>query len=243
MSRFPQGAELLPALQTNSRLPGPRANLELLHQFVAECDQNQADLCLATLQQPIPADNPAEFVAMCGVAASGKLLAQGQASYFSVIQIAARHASWRVREAAAMALQYVGQQSRAQLLGLVESWDSPTLLDKRCIAAALCEPALLTEKEFASRTLSLLDDYIVEFESERNTKSEDYKTLKKGLGYCLSVAVAANPSEGKERFEGWTRSPSNEVRWVLNENLKHSRLRRMDADWVDQQIEVLNDVD
>jgi len=243
MSRFPQGAELLPALQKESRLPGPRANLELLQQFIVECDQTQADQCLAVLQQPIPADSPTEFVAMCGVAASGKLLANGQSSYFPIIQKAARHASWRVREAAAIALQHVGHASRPKLLELIAAWENPTLLDRRCIAAALCEPSLLSDPDFANQTLALLDDYILDFESERNIKSEEYKTLKKGLGYCLSVAVAAYPSKGKELFENWMRSANGEVRWVLNENLKHSRLRRMDASWVDQQIEFLNDAD
>lgn len=243
MSRFPQGADLLPALQKESRLPGPRANLELLQQFVAECTSEQADQCLASLRQPIPADSPTEFVAMCGVAASGKLIASGDNTYFSHVQHAARHASWRVREAAAIALQVIGRKSRQALLDLIATWDSPTLLDKRCIAAGLCEPDLLQETEFAKQALRILDDYILDFESERNTKTEDYKTLKKGLGYCLSVAVAAHPSEGKALFEGWMQSASSEVRWVLNENLKKSRLRQMDADWVDQQIEFLNDVD
>jgi hypothetical protein len=63
------------------------------------------------------------------------------------------------------------------------------------------------------------------------------------MGYCISVAVAANPKKGKEFFEYWMRSPSSEIRWVLSDNLKHNRLRKMDSEWVDTQIEILSDVD
>lgn len=243
MSRFPLQAELIPALKKESRLPGPRANLELLQQFVAEATQEQVDLCLDTLQTPIPVDDPLEFVAMCGVAASGKWLAKGFDSYESVIRRAAGHSSWRVREAAVLALQELGLVNPTQLLERVEAWGKTTWLEKRCLAVALCDSRLLEKAEFARSVLSVLDEIIVDFETERNIKSEDYKYLKKGLGQCLSLAVVALPSEGKEYFENWTRTPGGEMRWVLNENLKLSRLRRMDADWVDQQIEYLNDAD
>lgn len=248
MSRFPQGAELLPALLKESRLPGPRANLELLQQFADECSWSQAELCFAVMDQAIPADHPLEFVAMCGVAACGKFISDGGVQIvndaaLTVIRNAARHSSWRVREAAAMALHRYGKATRSGLLALVASWDSHDLLDRRCIAAALCEPDLLSDNDFALAVLKLLDEYIVDFERIRNIKSEDYKTLKKALGYCLSVAIAALPEEGKPLFENWMQSASSEVRWVLNENLKKNRLRQMDADWVDQQIEFLNDAD
>jgi len=78
---------------------------------------------------------------------------------------------------------------------------------------------------------------------EKNVKSEEYRVFKKAMGYCISVAVAAKPEKGKEFFESWMRSPSSEIRWVLSDNLKHNRLRKMDSEWVDAQIEVLSDVE
>jgi hypothetical protein len=80
-------------------------------------------------------------------------------------------------------------------------------------------------------------------ELEKNVKNEDYRVFKKAMGYCISVAIVANPEKGKEYFEEWMRSPSLEIRWVLSENLKHDRLRKMDSEWVDAQIEFLSDVE
>ena len=63
-------------------------------------------------------------------------------------------------------------------------------------------------------------------------RGEDFLTLRKGLGYCWSVAVAALPAEGKALMEKWLVKPDKDVRWIMKENLKKNRLVRMDAGWV-----------
>lgn len=98
MSRFAQGSRMAALLAKESRLPGPRANLELLTKFVEESTQASADLCLAALKEQVAPDTPMEFVAMCGVAAIGKMLSQGLSSYAPVLRTAASHSSARVRE-------------------------------------------------------------------------------------------------------------------------------------------------
>jgi hypothetical protein len=60
--------------------------------------------------------------------------------------------------------------------------------------------------------------------------------MRKGLGYCWSVAVAALPEEGKLRFETWIASPDPDIRWILRENLKKNRLLKMDFAWVDDML-------
>ena len=66
--------------------------------------------------------------------------------------------------------------------------------------------------------------------SER--KTDAFKTLRQGLGYCWSVAVAALPETGEPLMEHWLVSPDPDIRWIMRENLKKDRLQRMDAGWV-----------
>lgn len=65
-----------------------------------------------------------------------------------------------------------------------------------------------------------------------NRRSEDFLTLRQGLGYCWSVAVVALPLEGKALMEKWLVKSDKDIQWIMKENLKKARLARMDADWV-----------
>jgi hypothetical protein len=234
MSVFPQGIELLPALEKESKLPGPAANLSLLKQFIKEATPEQSALCLTVLDTKPDANSPATFVAMCGVAASGSP---------EIFRKAANSGNWRIRESAVFGLQNLGLKNLEELYLIFDSWENANLLEKRCIAATLCEPALIKTVEKAEKILSVLNEYMEIIELEKNVKNEDYRAFKKAMGYCISVAMVANPEKGKEYFEEWLRSPSLEIRWVLSENLKHDRLRKMDSEWVDAQIEFLSDVE
>jgi len=234
MPIFPQGAELLQVLEKESKLPGPAANLSLLGQFIKEATPEQVTLCLSALDKKPDANSPATFVAMCGVAAS---------SNPEIFKKAANSDNWRIRESAVIGLQNLGLKDLEKLYSIFDSWENANLLEKRCIAATLCEPALIKTEEKAEKILNVLKEYMEIIELEKNVKSEEYKVFKKTMGYCISVAVAANPKKGKEFFEDWMRSPSSEIRWVLSDNLKHNRLRKMDSEWVDAQIEILSDVE
>ena len=44
--------------------------------------------------------------------------------------------------------------------------------------------------------------------------------------------MAAYPASGKAAMERWLGSTDKDVRWVMRENLRKGRLRRMDAAWV-----------
>ena len=234
MSVFPQGIELFSFLEKESRLPGPAANLGLLKLFIKEATQEQVALCLSALDKNPDPNSPAAFVAMCGVAASANP---------DIFRKAANSNNWRIREAAVLGLQNLGLKNLDLLYSVFDSWENANLLEKRCIAATLCEPALIETKEKAEKILGVLNEYMEIIELEKNVKSEEYKVFKKSMGYCISVAVVAYPEKGKDFFEEWMRSPSLEIRWVLSENLKRDRLRKMDSQWVDAQIEFLSDVE
>jgi len=122
------------------------------------------------------------------------------------------------------------EQYRA-VLRTLEDWDS-FLLEKRAAAAALCEPRLLRRREHAERVLHLLDQITASLLGIQNRKTDDFRTLRQGLGYCWSVATAACPDKGKETLEKWLSSSDPDVRWIMRQNLSKNRLLRMDPAWV-----------
>jgi hypothetical protein len=73
----------------------------------------------------------------------------------------------------------------------------------------------------------------------KNWKSDDFNALRKTLGYGWSISVAVLPEAGKRRMEGWFNSSNPDVRWIIRENLKKDRLKRMDATWVTEAREVI----
>ncbi len=114
----------------------------------------------------------------------------------------------------------------------MEEWSESTLLEQRAAIAALCEPKLLVEETDVLRVLEVLDRVTDLLQQVQDRKGEDYRVLKKGLGYCWSVAVAALPETGKNRMEKWFASTDKDVLWVMKENLRKKRLVRMDEEWV-----------
>ena len=80
--------------------------------------------------------------------------------------------------------------------------------------------------------LHILHKVTASLQNIEDRRSNDFKALRKGLGYCWSVAVVALPEVGKQMMEQWFISENKDVRWVMKENLKKKRLLRMDADWV-----------
>jgi hypothetical protein len=100
-------------------------------------------------------------------------------------------------------------------------------------AAALCEPALLADPAHVRAVLDLLYRITASLAaSEDRRKQDDFIALRKGLGYCWSVAIAALPDDGESHFERWLSHPNPDVRWIVRENLRKTRLSRMDAAWV-----------
>ncbi len=106
------------------------------------------------------------------------------------------------------------------------------LLERRAAVAGPCEPELLGEPVHAERVLALLDRVTASLPEEDDRSSDAFKALRKGLGYCWSVAVAAHPEAGRPAMERWLDSGDPDVRWVMKENLKKKRLERADAAWV-----------
>ena len=103
-----------------------------------------------------------------------------------------------------MALQRWGDADMAGLLAAMTDWAAGNPLEQRAAAAALCEPRLLTQ------TRSTRPRFCASWTRSRRpsrrsptARADAFKTLRQGLGYCWSVAVAALPDEGKPLMESW----------------------------------------
>lgn len=219
-------------LLQESGLPGPRGNIELAQVVAEEGNRNLFERYITYTADIAPVNSPYEFLAFCGVVGLGRLLAEGEADLLTDLR---RHASdprWRIREAVAMALQRLGDVNMEQLVAAMREWALGNPLERRAAAAGLCEPRLLGEARYAQATLDILDRITAQISAVEDRRREDFLALRKGLGYCWSVAVVALPGQGKTLMEKWLNDPDMDIRWIMKENLKKNRLIRMDADWV-----------
>jgi hypothetical protein len=200
-----------PFLREHSGLPGPRGNIEL--------GQAASDVCPPELLWRW-AGSDDEFLAFCGVLGLGRLLVEGDPAALAALRRHAADGRWRVREAVAMALQRWGEQDFAALATEMARWADGGWLERRAAAAALCEPVLLTTPERVTATLAVLETAT----PTAGDRSPEYKALRKGLGYCWSVAVAADPEQGRPALERLVSSEHPDVRWIARENLRKKRL-------------------
>src|SRR5512140_1172878 len=111
-----------PFLRRNSGLPGPRGNLELAQAVAELATAEQVGLLLATAAADAQENTPGVFLVFCGVTALGRMAAGGQQRYFQRLRPYASDKRWRVREAVATGLQYVGDASMPLLLEHMQEW-------------------------------------------------------------------------------------------------------------------------
>jgi hypothetical protein len=219
-------------LLKESGLPGPRGNLELAQVVADEGDRELFERYTAYTHDQAPVNSPYEFLAFCGVVGLGRLLAEGDAGLLKTLRTHASDPRWRVREAVAMALQRFGDKNMDQLLAGMQEWSTGMPLEQRAAAAALCEPRLLGQARHARAVLQILDRITASLQRPGTHPREDILVLRKGLGYCWSVAVAALPEEGKTFMEKWLVTTNKDIQWIMQENLKKARLARIDPEWV-----------
>jgi hypothetical protein len=118
----------------------------------------------------------------------------------------------------------------------MDRWVSGGPLEQRAAVAAVCEPRLLVDPDAVRATLTLLDRATASLVEPGGKNAPDVKVLRQALGYCWSVAVAADPVAGKPVMERWLAIDHPDVRWVMRENLRKSRLIRVDPVWVNQSV-------
>jgi hypothetical protein len=238
-------------LRAESRLPGPRANLELLEAVIAVGDRTRFAHLLAldaAFADGAPPNTPDEFLTVCGVAGLGKLLAAGERAWLLDLRRYAADRRWRVREAVAIALQHWGDEDMAGLVAEMRAWSGGPWLEQRAVVAALAEPRLLRPAaspgavagavaDPAAAVLPLFDAITQALAAAPAAarRDEGYQVLRQALGYGWSVLVAAHPAACRPRFEHWLgeaeAAGDKDLRWMARENLKKNRLVKLDANW------------
>lgn len=227
-------------LMKKSGLPGPRGNLELAQAFAEVAQESLIQKYIAIKPDQAPENTPEVFLVFCGVVGLGTLVNKGKLEYLKQLRCFASDHRWRVREAVAIALQRIGDRDISFLLKEMKDWSKGNLFEKRAAIAALCEPRLLVSEEVTGTVLDILDDVTSSIENSKESKSEAFEVIKKGLAYCWSVAIAACPEKGKKLFEKWVANKNKEINWIMKENLKKNRLLKMDKEWVTKQVAKMN---
>jgi hypothetical protein len=226
--------ESIDFLLENSNLPGPRGNLELLYKFSKTATEAEINECFRYYSDDLK-NSQEEFVVMCGVLGYCYLHHSDIENTLSEIRKYASHASWRVRESVAMGIQELGVTDFEKTVNVLEKWMKGNQLELRAVVAGLCEPKLLKKPENAQKVLEILEQIILTFNKIPEKLTQDGESLRKALGYGLSVAMVHLPEKGKELFEKLETSKNKHILWILRENLKKNRLLKMDPNWVEEQ--------
>ena len=209
-------AQLPDYLNKHSGLPGPRANLALLEAVVRTADDTFIEELIS---------NGGEYQVMCAAAYFGAhcddLIARAKACEL------AKDERWRVREGIVLGLQLLGDKSLAALWDVAKEWintDSP--LVQRAVVAAVCEPRLLRTTEGASLAIDacrIATDSIAGM-SEDQSRTPEVRVLRQTLGYCWSVAIVADPTNGLAVFTALDTSNAD-IAWIVKENWRKKRLQ------------------
>ena len=220
-------------LKKHSGLPGPRGNLELA-QAAADCGTaRQFREWLKYDARRAPTNTPGEFVAFCGVLGHGRLLAEGGDQAVTILRrgslrpTLARAGGCGDGAAAAGRGRHGKDVARRRALGARHAARTAGGRRRRVRAGAAAAsrnmPAGCCACSIASR---------VSLARAQDRRTEEFRVLRQGLGYCWSVAIAALPEAGKPLLEKWSESRDPDVLWVVRENLGKARLARMDKRWV-----------
>jgi hypothetical protein len=224
-------------LASNSNLPGPRGNLELAEVFAGVVNDYAGkepeklwNLCTKLTRFSLvdaPVNNPKEFLVFCGARGIG-VLGASQAFFqkgMPRLKELANDPRWRTREAVAMAIQSMIEKQPQKTLKELDNWiENDNLLVMRAVAAGVAEPALLKDKQTAKSALELHKKIFAKIVAARERKSSEFKTLKQGLGYSVSVVVCAIPREGFEHIRQLVDTQDADILWIIKENLKKNRL-------------------
>ncbi len=226
-------------LVLNSSLPSPRGNLELARAFAdlvkhyATREQEKLhSLCTGMSEisaEEAPVNDPKEFAAFCGTVGLGSLSATTHEfqETMTALQTLANDPRWRIRESVAWALQTLLEERRQETLKELEGWiKKENWLEMRAVAAAVAEPPLLKDEKTARSALELHKNILRQVFKTTKRRSAEFRTLRKGLAYTLSVVIQAAPEEGFRYLSQLAESRDPDVLWIVKQNLKKKRLTK-----------------
>lgn len=226
-------------LRAHSNLPGPRGNLELAHQFAALVAGRAGGGRYAEAWPVVPAlasfgpeqaptGDPGEFLAFCGTLAAAAFAGSRgwRSEAWAVIRRAGEDSRWRLREAAAQAIQ-LAMPRDPRTPAVLRTWAAGgSWLVQRAVVAGVADPPLLADPGFAAKALRLHEMVLARFTAADEPRDPGYRVLRQGLGYTLSLVVAAEPGAGFALLGRLAVRPGRDLAWVLRSNLGKARLSR-----------------
>jgi len=127
-----------------------------------------------------------------------------------------------------MALQRWADADPGAMFAFARGWATdPDPLVRRAAAAGVCEPRLLREPGYAAAAVDICAAATRTMRAAPAPRRGSERVLRQGLGYCWSVAVAADPGPGLPRFLELMSDQDLDVAWIVRENAKKARLRRL----------------
>ncbi len=233
-------------LRDHSRLPGPRANLELANDVgallafsVPKYHENVRTLITQFTngdRKKIASNTPEEFVMMCGIMAFGMsaaAYAPWREESYEMLEHYASSAQWRVREGVALAFQYLlGAVPHDTLLRVTKLATNGNYLQQRAAVAAVAEPSLFFDRDVLVAALALQRIVLERLRDapKLDRKTEDLRTLRRTLGYTVSVVTVALPEQGFALMRECASWNVVDITWILRENLKKKRLAKFPED-------------
>ena len=205
-------------LDANSGLPGPRGNIELAMALADLADSELVDDLLSSGD---------EYRMFCGAICLGTSAAANDVA--ARMRALATEDRWRIREGVAIGLQRLGDSDPAALHRIVEEWvDDPDPLVQRAAIAAICEPRLLRDPAAAAVAIEACKRATSQLAARplQTRREPGVRTLRQALGYCWSVAVAADPRPGLTEFQRLDDSDPD-IAWIVTNNLRKKRLARL----------------
>jgi hypothetical protein len=229
---------LMAYLLSNSSVPGRRANLELADAFgdvMEGCADDQTvrlwRLCVAMTKispDEAPVNSPEEFLPFCGaigIGALGSVFAGFYEKALTELRMLANDPRWRMREGVRFGLHRLLARRPADTVRKLEEWASKgSLLEMRAAAAGVAEASVLQDEEIAARALHIHDVILGRVLDVDDRRDEDFRALRKGLGYALSVVVDATPEEGFALMERLASSGDPDILWIVKQNLRTKHL-------------------
>jgi hypothetical protein len=233
-------------LRENGRLPGARANMELANDvsylLAASVARHPDTVRFITNyftngdSRKVVSNTPAEFVMICGIVASGScaaVQAGWQTETFEMLRRYACSSHWRVRRGVATAYQHllaaVPDTTGEQLMYLASEgnyW-------QQCAAiTTIAEEALLYMPDVLSTALQLQHIILERLHHAPLDvrKGEDFRTLKRTLGFTLSVITVSAPEQGFALMRLCATWNDPDITWILRENLNKKRLAKFVED-------------
>lgn len=229
-------------LRDQSRLPGPRANMELANDvssLLAASVPRYADNVWSLLnyfangdRKMVTSNTPSEFIMLCGILASGTCAAIQPAWRMETLELLKHYACspyQRVREGVALAYRSLLEADSSNTIAhLMDMAREGNYLQQRAAIATIAEPAVLFLPENLLAALQLQSIILERLHGVPPTerRNESFRVLRRALSYTLSVIVAAAPEQGFALMRECASWDDPDIVWVLRANLKKKRLAK-----------------